>query len=144
MTDPARNASPAPPPYPSRGAYLGLAIVTIAIGLAVHFHAHWLGDARDILGDGLWAAMMVWWISALVPTAPLTLRLAVAYAVAAVVEASQALPAHDTHRHTQVGHLVLGTDFDPRDFASYAAGVLAAGLIDLWLSRRAHMRAAGS
>jgi hypothetical protein len=66
------------------------------------------------------------------------------YAVAAVVEASQALPALDTLRHTQVGHLVLGTDFDPRDFASYAAGVLAAGLIDLWLSRRAHMRAAGS
>lgn len=103
-----------------------------------------MGDARDILGDALWAAMMFWWISALLPAAPTWARLSIPFTIAAAVETSQAFSALDAVRHTQIGHLVLGTDFDPRDFASYAAGVLAAGLADRWLRRRAHGGAAGS
>lgn len=136
MTERAPDESRAPARHPSRGTYLGLAIATIALGLAVHYHAGWLGEARDILGDALWAAMMVWWISAIVPAAPLIARLAIAFAIAAAVEASQALTVLDPLRHTSLGHLVLGTDFDPRDFASYAAGVLAAGLVARAIFRR--------
>jgi hypothetical protein len=140
MTDRSPDEFRAPFPHPSRGTYLGLAIATIAIGLAVHYHMHWLGEARDIVGDALWAAMMVWWISALVPGASLIGRLALAFVIAAAVEASQTLAFLDPLRHTGLGHLVLGTDFDPRDFASYAAGVLAAGLVARVISRRAARR----
>ena len=48
---------------------------------------------------------------------------------------SQALTVLDPLRHTSLGHLVLGTDFDPRDFASYAAGVIVAGLMGRARSR---------
>jgi hypothetical protein len=35
-----------------------------------------------------------------------------------------------------LGHLVLGSGFDPRDFTSYAAGVLAAALLERVIMRR--------
>jgi hypothetical protein len=120
----------------SRRTYVLLALATIVVGFVIHHHGHWLGDARDILGDALWAAMMVWWISALRPATPAWIRLAIAFAVAAAVETSQAFPILEGVRNTRLGHLVLGSYFDPRDFASYAAGVLAAGLIDRWLRRQ--------
>ena len=36
----------------------------------------------------------------------------------------------DAFRATTVGQLVLGSGFDPLDLASYAAGVLAAALLE--------------
>jgi hypothetical protein len=55
-----------------------------------------------------------------------------ALAVCFVVELSQLYhaPALDALRQTTVGHLVLGSDFDPRDLAAYAAGVLAAAMLE--------------
>lgn len=74
---------------------------------------------------------------------PAWTRLAIAVAVADAVETSQAFPILQNIRDTRLGHLVVGSDFDPRDFASYAAGVLVAGLIDRWLRLRPQDRTAG-
>lgn len=116
----------------SRPRAVALALGTIAVGLAVHVGDTGLGvDARDVLGDALWAAMIVWWITAIAPRARLAQRAATAYALCALVELSQRIhtPTLDAIRATRLGHLVLGSGFDPRDFAAYAVGVLAAAVL---------------
>jgi hypothetical protein len=112
------------------------AVGTIAIGLAVHRS----GDAltpvvRDVLGDALWAAMMVCLVRAFVPAARWWIRGAVAVAICVAVELSQLYhaPGLDAIRRTTIGHLVLGNDFDPRDIGAYTLGVVAAVLLELAL-----------
>ena len=124
----------------ARAVYLALALATIAVGLLVHLRGAVLGPvARDVLGDALWAAMIAWWAGALAPGARLTTRAAAAFAVCAGVEASQLLhaPALDALRATRVGHLVLGSGFDPRDLVAYAAGVAGAALLEATVVARA-------
>jgi hypothetical protein len=119
--------------------YVVLALSTIVIGLLVHRRGAMLSTAaRDILGDALWAAMIVWWISARVPLARPLARYGTAYAICALVELSQALhtPRLDALRATTIGQLVLGSGFDPRDFLAYALGVGAAALLDAGLVRK--------
>jgi hypothetical protein len=119
--------------------YLALAVGTILLGLVVHLRGGALSPAmRDILGDALWAAMATWWISAVVPATRLSWRAAMALAFCFAIEFSQLVhsPALDTLRQTTAGHLVLGSGFDPRDFPSYAAGVLAAVLLERVTKRR--------
>ena len=129
----------------ARIQHVALALGTIAIGLAVH----WRGDmlsaaARDVLGDALWAAMIVWWIGALAPPVTVWRRAALALAFSAVVEISQLYhaPWLDAIRRTTAGHLGLGSGFDPRDFLAYTAGVLAAAQVELALARRRSARPA--
>jgi hypothetical protein len=113
--------------------YVALAMITIAVGLLVHLGGAPLGsDVRDVLGDALWATMIMWWLSAVVPGTRLVARGAMAYAICAAVEFSQLYhtPRLDAIRATMLGHLVLGIGFDPRDLASYALGVLGAALLD--------------
>ena len=113
----------------NRLPYLALALGTIAIGLTVHWSPAPLGRAtRDVLGDAIWAMMMVWWISVLAPEARLALRGGVALAVSFAVEWSQTVhtPGLDAVRRTILGALMLGSGFDPRDLAAYTAGVLVA------------------
>ena len=116
-----------------RIAFLALACATIAVGLAVYLRGGALGPVvRDVLGDALWAMMIAWWAGALAPSARLAVRSAGAYAICACVEASQLYhtPALDAMRATRMGHLVLGSGFDPRDLAAYAAGVALAALLE--------------
>ncbi|MEQ1692425.1 MAG: DUF2809 domain-containing protein [Gemmatimonas sp.] len=116
-----------------RLTYLALGCATIAVGLTVH----WSGDAlradvRDVAGDALWAMMIAWGIGALVPSASLRVRGAVALAICFAVELSQLLHTPMLHavRSTTVGQLVLGSAFDARDLGAYAFGVLAAVLLE--------------
>jgi hypothetical protein len=116
-----------------RASYIAAALATIAVGLLVHLHGGVLGPAaRDVLGDALWAAMIAWWVGALVPGARLVRRCCVAYAICVAVEVSQLYhtPGLDALRATGVGHLVLGSGFDPRDLAAYALGVAGAALLE--------------
>jgi hypothetical protein len=126
---------------PARHWYLTLGVMTIAIGLAVHGLGLGLGArARDIVGDALWAAMMFWWVSLIAPGAGLRIRAAVALGICFAVEASQLYhsPGIDAVRETTMGRLVLGSGFDPRDFAAYFIGVLVALIADRaqWKDRR--------
>ena len=126
----------------ARAPYVALALVTIALGLAVHLGGAALGPAaRDVLGDALWAAMVAWWIGAVAPRAPLRARAAVALGLSFAVEVSQLLyhaPALDALRATRAGHLVLGSGFDARDLAAYTAGVALAVLLERAVRRRGH------
>jgi hypothetical protein len=72
--------------------------------------------------------MLVWWAGALAPARPLRVRAAAAYALCVAVELSQRVhtPALDALRAAPLARLVLGSDYDPRDLAAYALGVLAA------------------
>ena len=124
----------------TRASFVALALGTIAVGLAVHVYGDVLGaTTRDVLGDALWAAMIAWWIGALVPRASLRVRGVAALAICAAVEVSQRFhgPTLDAWRRTTAGHLVLGSGFDPRDFASYALGVAAAMLLERTVRPRA-------
>jgi hypothetical protein len=127
------------PEFRARAAYAALAIATIVVGLAVYLGGLAMSPAvRDVAGDALWAAMLTWWISALVPRMALGARAAVALAACFAVEASQLYhaPALDAVRATRFGNLVLGSGFDPRDFAAYALGVLGAAALELAWRRR--------
>jgi hypothetical protein len=116
-----------------RGLYAALTAGTIVVGLAVHFHGGFLrDDVRDFAGDALWAAMIVWLVSALAPTATILSRSLVALVICCAVEVSQLVhfPALDAFRQTTIGHLVAGNGFDPRDFAAYALGVALAVVLE--------------
>jgi hypothetical protein len=123
-----------------RATYVALALATIAAGLAVHLGRLPSSPAlRDVLADALWAAMLTWWVSALAPRLALGARAALALGACYAVEVSQLYhtPALDAVRATRLGHLVLGSGFDPRDFAAYALGVLGAAVLDRgWRRRR--------
>lgn len=118
---------------PRRVRYLAAAAATIAAGLLVHRRGAGLGPVlRDVTGDALWAAMLLWGVSALAPALSRARRGAVASGACVAVEASQLIhtPTLDAVRATTLGHLVLGSDFDARDLLAYAIGVAAALLLD--------------
>jgi hypothetical protein len=122
----------------ARIRYVALAVGTIALGLFVHWRGGALSPVvRDVLGDALWAAMMAWWIAAAAPATRLRWRAAAALLFCFVVEISQLArsPALDALRRTPAGFLALGSGFDPRDFVSYAIGVLAAMLVERAIER---------
>ena len=129
-----------------RAAFLALACATIAVGLVVHFRGSALAPVtRDVLGDALWAMMIAWWAGALAPRASLTVRSAAAYTICATVEFSQLYHTAtlDSVRATTIGHLILGSGFDPRDLVAYSVGVVLAGLIEaVAVAGRAHQSAA--
>lgn len=121
-----------------RVLYISLAMLTIVCGLLVHLHGSGISTgARDKLGDALWAAMILWLVSAAASHARLITRVATAYTICAAVELSQLYHAHwiDVIRATAVGHLLLGSGFDRGDLNAYALGVVCAALLDKVLVR---------
>ena len=117
----------------ARARYAAYAVLTIFAGIGVHFHGAPLGYVvRDMIGDALWAMMMYWIVGVFAPAARATTRACVAFAISAAVEVSQLVHSArlDAIRHTMVGHLVLGTGFDARDFLAYSVGVGVALMLD--------------
>lgn len=109
-----------------RFAWLGIALTTICVGLAIHGIAFGLAATlRDVAGDALWAVMIYAWMGSLWPLGPLRARAGLALAICWTVEVSQAwhTPWLDAVRRTTAGQLVLGSGFDVRDLGSYAVGV---------------------
>jgi len=90
------------------------------------------GAARDIAGDALWAVMMTWCVGVVAPRMRLLRRGLVAVGICWAVELSQLIRfgAIDTVRRTTIGHLFLGSGFDPRDLLAYGAGVATAMLLE--------------
>ena len=117
--------------------YCLAALATIAAGLAVHLGGRELPhDVRDVVGDALWAMMVLWLFSALSPASRLLTRGFVALGVSFAVELTQLYhtPALDRIRENVIAHLVFGSDFDARDLEAYAGGVVA-GVVVEWLLR---------
>ena len=122
-----------------RARYLALTAATIVLGLVTHRRGGALSlVVRDVLSDALWAAMVAFGIAAVAPAIRRPWRAAGALTFCFVVEFSQLVhsPALDALRRTTAGHLVLGSGFDPRDFAAYAAGVVAAVLVERAIERQ--------
>jgi hypothetical protein len=64
-----QSAHPSVPLRRARASFVALALGTIAVGLGVYLRGNILGAVlRDVLGDALWAAMITWWIAAIIPT----------------------------------------------------------------------------
>ena len=121
-----------------RLVFAGLAVVTVGAGLFVHLHGSGLGHAaRDVLGDALWAMMIAWLLGAAAPRTSLATRSAMAYGVCVAVELSQLYRGAwlDRLRDSMLGHLVLGSGFDARDLAAYAAGVAIATALEAVAAR---------
>lgn len=117
----------------ARFRYAAFALATVAVGLLVHRGTLPLPSrARDVAGDALWAAMVYWLAGVVAPGARVATRAAAAVGFAWLVEAGQLvrLPWLVALRATPIGHLVLGSDFDARDLASYALGVGAAVTVE--------------
>jgi hypothetical protein len=97
---------------------------------------------RDVLGDALWAMMIVWWMGVAAPRLRLRTRGMAALAICVAVELSQRYhtPFLDALRRTRPGHLVLGSGYDPRDLLAYALGVVAAVVVAQLTAERAHPR----
>ncbi|HEX6063155.1 MAG TPA: DUF2809 domain-containing protein, partial [Longimicrobiales bacterium] len=101
--------------------------------LAIHLHGFGLPrDARDMLGDALWAAMIFWIASLAAPNRAVVARVVAALAICFAVELSQQIqhPMLAAIRNTTLGHLVIGSDFDARDLLAYTMGVSVAALLD--------------
>lgn len=125
--------------FRSRRFWLGAAVGVIVVGLLVHETGMGLPPAaRDFAGDGLWAVMIFAWLGVLRPRGAIGVRSLLALSLCWIVEASQAYHTSslDALRQTSIGQLVLGSGFDPRDLAAYAAGVLIAGSLDYWFTRQ--------
>ena len=117
---------------------IAAAVVTIIAGLAVHLHGGMLQpDLRDVLGDVLWAMMIMWLVSIALPGIRAASRALLALAICWAVELSQLYQADwiNALRSHTLGHLVLGSSFDARDLVAYAAGVLIALILDRLTSR---------
>jgi hypothetical protein len=122
-----------------RAWFVAVAIATIVVGLVIHFAGTALSPrVRDFLGDALWAMMMVWWVSALLPGARLIARATTALAISWAVEFSQIYqtPTLDALRDTTLGRLVLGSGFDARDLIAYFVGVVAAVALETRIRQR--------
>ena len=118
--------------------FIVMALLSIGVGLIVHLEGAALPDGvRDMVGDALWASMIVWIMSAVLAEARSALRYPAAYAICVLVETSQLYhnATLDAVRATLPGHLVLGSGFDPRDFAAYAIGIISAALIEVSVLR---------
>ncbi len=119
--------------------FVALALGTIALGLAVHWHGAVLGATmRDVLGDALYAMMVTWWVGAIAPAGSLRARGAAAFAICVAVETSQLVHTTtlDALRAMPGGNLVLGSDFDSRDLVAYLVGVVAAMALERLATRR--------
>ena len=114
--------------------FIALTAGTIALGLLVHLRGSGLLTPviRDVIGDALYAVMMVWVAGALAPRLSPWQRWAVAVGLCVAIELSQLYrtPALDAVRATLLGHLVLGSSFDWRDLWVYAGGSLVAVMIE--------------
>ncbi len=123
-----------------RLAYALATASTIALGLASRGFAAQLPTpvgtfVAAYVGDALWAAMVFFGISTLVPRVALRARVAIALAYCVATELSQLYhaPWIDELRATRLGGLVLGFGFLWSDLIAYTIGVAAAAV----LARRA-------
>ena len=111
--------------------YVVATLVVVALGLATLPLRRTYPAAMDAVGDALWAAMVFLGLSAVVPAVAVWKRAAAAIAFAFVIEFSQMYrsPGLDRVRATTLGHLVLGSGFDPMDLVKYLAGVAGAAWV---------------
>lgn len=88
-------------------------------------------------GDALWAVMVFFLVRGANPRLSIRASSAVALAICWLIELSQLYraPWLESIRHTRIGHLVLGSTFNPPDLLAYALGV-GIGALLTWCAIR--------
>ena len=120
--------------------YAALLGATLLLGLATRtWPAAFPAPVALYGGDTLWAAMLVWLLGLLRPSATPQARGLLALGFAFLVEVSQLVRSAPITavRETRLGALVLGQGFLWSDLVCYALGVALAVAIDARLIRRA-------
>jgi hypothetical protein len=119
---------------------LSLAILcaTILAGTAIRF-AH-LGLPAFVVkfgGSMLWAMMMYWVVSTVLPRTRFLAACALAGALCTAVEFAKLYhsPGLDAFRHTLAGILLLGRIFSTRDILAYWIAITIATILDLAMQR---------
>lgn len=108
-----------------------LGVAAVALGLLVLvYRGPGRAFVRGHVGD-VAATMLVYALASLVqPRASIGMRALVSLAIATAIEVVQVW----FHARSTVGHLVLGSTFDPIDLVAYAAGI---GIAVVWDQRAA-------
>ena len=121
-----------------RAIAFGLATVALGLGIRfVHVGLPWV--VMKYGGSMLWAMMIYWIVSALLPAVSLSLAGLVTGAVAAAIEFFKLYhsPWLDAFRLTLPGVLLIGRFFSYWDILAYWFGILAAVVLDWRIRRRA-------
>ena len=106
--------------------YATSALATIALGMAWRSHLLPLTPfLAKYGGDALWALMVFFIVRAVRPRSSLAWSAVVALGISFAVEFSQlyTAPWIEAVRRTRLGHLVLGSTFNPPDLLAYTVGV---------------------
>ena len=117
---------------------LALILITIAAGLALRLAPlglPWLVSKYG--GSMLWALMIYWMVSTVLPRLRVAPAAGVAGAIATAVEFFKLYrsPGMDAFRLTLPGMLLLGRYFSAMDIAAYWAAIAAGALIDIRLRK---------
>ena len=126
-----------------RAVSWALISVVAIIGLGSRRFAPYLPDLiAAYTGDTAWALAVFLVLGLGMPRVSTWWKAAWALAISVVVELSQLYhaPWIDSIRDTTIGHLALGSGFDPRDLACYTLGVGIGVLIEMLLMRRDAIR----
>lgn len=113
-----------------------LIVLTMVAGLTIRF-AH-LGLPSLVVkygGSALWAMMIYWLVSTLLPVRRVGRAAIISGSIATLVEFLKLVhtPALEAFRHTLAGVLLLGRFFSFKDIAVYWVAIAVAAAIDLRL-----------
>lgn len=117
----------------NRASSTALLVLTAVLGLGSRHFARYLPDIVVVYtGDTTWALAVFLGIGLLFPRLSTWWIAALALLVSVSVEFSQIYhaPWIDSIRGTMIGHLALGSGFDPKDLACYAMGIGIGVLIE--------------
>lgn len=109
--------------------YAIIIVVTIATGLFIRIKSTWFPTMVNLyLGDILYAFMMFYIVSFVVPQKHINTRALIAITVCLAIEFLQLYQADwiNSIRQTLPGRLVLGSGFLWSDLLAYAIGVISA------------------
>ncbi|WP_419804687.1 DUF2809 domain-containing protein [Terriglobus sp.] len=116
-----------------------LLLVTPVLGIAIRFaHMGLPWSFRKYGGSVLWAMMIYWLVSTLLPRVRLIPTALLAEAVAVAVEFLKRLhtPALEHFRGTLAGVLLLGREFSNQDIVAYSIAITCAATVDAKLRGR--------
>jgi hypothetical protein len=118
---------------------IAFGLATVALGLVIRFvHVGMPWVVVKYGGSMLWAVMIFWIFSALIPQWPLVRVALMSGILATAVEFFKLYrsPGMDAFRLTQAGKLMLGQVFSGWDIAAYWVAIACGAALEAGFSRR--------
>jgi hypothetical protein len=130
---------------PGRNRALWIGLITVVIGCGLGTRLPTLPFSRSTTGytgDAMWALAVFLGYGLLFPRRRTITIVVLAAATSLLVEVSQLYhaPWIDSLRGRTLGHLVLGSGFDPIDLICYGAGIVVGALVEAGIFRLGHKR----